>query len=330
MKLAFALQPFPDELFSSLLARYRKALGLSNYQLAVHILDGHATVSNVTGVAAAASLVRKIPECYGSDVDTFVAAHLLLPYYASVIEEELDWSDGLRAAIKVGCVRKRVSDPPRLRYCMECAEEDKKRYGEEYWHRVHQLPGVVICPDHEIPLTETSVPAKRKNHFETLSGLKRTERTIKVPSECIPLARSLSSDTKWLLHRGRRLPVKDIRAYARKALDVHLWDGISAAARRISDSYSPSLLASVGINTDCRGFLDWFEGLLAPRKILPHPLHLMLIAYHLGFSLREVVDERIRHTDSPESGAHYPLCRMRSICGRRVQPHSHVTGSCLS
>lgn len=42
-----------------------------------------------------------------------------------------------------------------LRYCQECAEEDLRTYGVPYWHRQHQLPGVLICPHHLTALRQT-------------------------------------------------------------------------------------------------------------------------------------------------------------------------------
>jgi hypothetical protein len=39
------------------------------------------------------------------------------------------------------------------RYCPECAKEDRMRYGEAYWHRIHQLPGLPVCPTHNTLLT---------------------------------------------------------------------------------------------------------------------------------------------------------------------------------
>ena len=35
-----------------------------------------------------------------------------------------------------------------LRYCPLCVKEDKDKYGETYWHRIHQLKDILICPNH--------------------------------------------------------------------------------------------------------------------------------------------------------------------------------------
>lgn len=37
--------------------------------------------------------------------------------------------------------------PPR-RSCHECIMEDESKYGFAYWHRDHQLPGVIVCQHH--------------------------------------------------------------------------------------------------------------------------------------------------------------------------------------
>lgn len=44
-----------------------------------------------------------------------------------------------------------------MRYCPLCAAIDRKKYGETYWHRKHQLPGVEICLEHRCRLEDSSV-----------------------------------------------------------------------------------------------------------------------------------------------------------------------------
>lgn len=44
-----------------------------------------------------------------------------------------------------------------LRYCPICVSEDKKKYGETYWHRVSQLPNIKVCPKHRCYLKETNI-----------------------------------------------------------------------------------------------------------------------------------------------------------------------------
>lgn len=49
-----------------------------------------------------------------------------------------------------------------LRYCPLCVEFDRVELGETYWHRMHQLRGVEICPIHHCRLHSSSIIASKK------------------------------------------------------------------------------------------------------------------------------------------------------------------------
>lgn len=40
-----------------------------------------------------------------------------------------------------------------LHYCPECQKEDEEKYGKMYPHRIHQIPGMKVCPKHGCLLT---------------------------------------------------------------------------------------------------------------------------------------------------------------------------------
>lgn len=44
-----------------------------------------------------------------------------------------------------------------LRYCPECAKEDREKYGETYWHREHQIPKIRVCPKHRCFLENSKI-----------------------------------------------------------------------------------------------------------------------------------------------------------------------------
>ncbi|MGE5490308.1 MAG: TniQ family protein [Actinomycetota bacterium] len=53
------------------------------------------------------------------------------------------------------------------RCCRQCVEADRYEFGTAYWHRSHQLPGVLICPRHQVPLHASRRLASNKwrRHF---------------------------------------------------------------------------------------------------------------------------------------------------------------------
>jgi len=58
--------------------------------------------------------------------------------------------------------------PPKpLRFCEECMEEAERSFGVRYWRRLHQIPLVLICPEHGCVLRESlplNNPAKFRFH----------------------------------------------------------------------------------------------------------------------------------------------------------------------
>ena len=44
-----------------------------------------------------------------------------------------------------------------LKYCPMCVEEDKKKYGERYFHVEHQFDKIKICPHHCCKLKNTNI-----------------------------------------------------------------------------------------------------------------------------------------------------------------------------
>ena len=90
-----------------------------------------------------------------SSVGELVNRHTILPYfrlfsksnhYAKIYQELVDGS-GRRTQISLGMLSGRVGTNV-LRFCPDCASEDTQTLGIATWYRVHQLPGVLVCPYH--------------------------------------------------------------------------------------------------------------------------------------------------------------------------------------
>jgi hypothetical protein len=90
--------------------------------------------------------------------------HTVFPY-ATAFFEPGTFENATRAALStgssatgMGAVTQSVSDHIRFRrFCPACIIEDKKRWGESYWRRSHNLPGVLVCLVHNRVLTQTQL-----------------------------------------------------------------------------------------------------------------------------------------------------------------------------
>lgn len=68
-----------------------------------------------------------------------------------------------------------------LRYCPLCIKNDRRKYGEAYWHNIHQLREMIICPIHKCYLINSSVKYYGRDKKQVLFPLEilDTETTIK-------------------------------------------------------------------------------------------------------------------------------------------------------
>lgn len=61
-----------------------------------------------------------------------------------------------------------VHEPKYLQSCPQCRIRDVKEFGEAYWHRIHQIPGISVCPSHGVPLQRAISPAIKSTNSRSL------------------------------------------------------------------------------------------------------------------------------------------------------------------
>lgn len=104
------------------------------------------------------SITEKMP------MSEIIENHTMFPYYGRFLQKERR-NRAYTAMIQTkGNYHNLLPMPKRkgntdryLRYCPVCAENDRKQYGEAYWHRIHQLQGVKICSQHRCYLVDSQV-----------------------------------------------------------------------------------------------------------------------------------------------------------------------------
>ena len=119
----------------------------------------------------------------------------------------------------------------RLRYCPACAVNDLRTYGEQYWHRLPQLPGIMVCPEHGLEIMESDYDFRYIAHrFVPASYAIRIPKQYAstIPSSFIDKYVRIADDTRWLLKNGLKL---------RKAMDtlISKKDGHSPDSKPINE-----------------------------------------------------------------------------------------------
>ncbi|KPV44036.1 TnsD family Tn7-like transposition protein [Alicyclobacillus ferrooxydans] len=174
--VAFFPTPFVDEVFYSILARHHAASGNISPKATIMDLYGITTVTAVVDLPAHFdALVSNLPVNHRYKTDVLIKAHTLFPFYsaflppqrANLVFESMKGDIGHSVHGRLGIMASSISTNKTLKYCRECFDADKIRWGEPHWHRVHQVPGVYICPIHRIPLYRSRLLPMNRHEFMT-------------------------------------------------------------------------------------------------------------------------------------------------------------------
>lgn len=162
--IAYFPAPYPDELLYSQLARYYIASGYMAYTFAAEELFQFRTVRpslefvNQFTPDALQAITRNMP------MEQIIEKHTMFPYYGRFLPKERRKKAYNALIAMEGNYHNLLPIPQRkdgkaryLRYCPLCAADDRKKHGETYWHRIHQMMGVRICPDHCCALVDSDV-----------------------------------------------------------------------------------------------------------------------------------------------------------------------------
>lgn len=158
-------------------------------------------------------------------LDKLVLEHTMYPQYARFIPLEKKKTALYRLAHDncdahhLFCVLPRSEREQYLRFCPLCAEDDRKTYGETYWHRKHQIRNMSICTKHRCRLVESGVLAKSEKSFtfcpaEHYIGCDKV--IIENNSRMIQFASYLESVFDALIDFNKDIPISSI-----------LYDGLS-------------------------------------------------------------------------------------------------------
>lgn len=176
--------PYPDELLYSVLARYHVRSGNTSPKMTTEELFGKRTTRSVWDLPANLSVLLDNTGSYWNAED-LIFNYTMYPYYAAFllpnqakqVKQSMMDDKGDTIHTRIGITASNVKIKEKLWVCNECIKEDMKIYGETYWRRVHQCPGVFICPKHETILEESVVSVKSFNQHEYIIASPEVKRT---------------------------------------------------------------------------------------------------------------------------------------------------------
>lgn len=299
---------YPDELFYSICARFAERMQYPSGRSVIRELFGSANaIACVSLPSHLDHFIAQMPLHYGYSADNIIDNYTLLPLFAAFLpperrdrlRQDMRSDKGPALHMRAGTMASRVSFPLWLHVCPHCIEEDRQKFGECYWHRVHQAPGVEVCPTHRCWLRNSAARAREmQTRYEFVSAEKALQLELLEESNQdtsnFEILLALALDIKWLLDT---VPSSQSLSSLSERYQSTLYSlGLSTYRGRIDregllsrfkEMYSPNLLNLLHCELDEHIEDSWLMRLVRKPNNAQHPLHHILFIHNLGFNTKQ-------------------------------------------
>lgn len=289
---------YEDELFCSICARLNDHMRYPSIGRLMEDLFGAKKVNRKTYLPSRLDyLISVLPPSYELSADDIIDKLTILPFYSPFLST--DRVNAIRVGMHTnnGLLTKRLGngfDLPvfvrHLRYCPLCAEEDHAK-GEHYWHRIHNIPGVEVCPMHCTWLEETDAD---------INGLVSANQAIRpVPASHLDLSNlyqasllKIAQDALWLFNRSKTMA--DLRAIRRSYRFLLYKKGLAnykgvilvgALLQSLIDYFPAELLKQ--LNCEVNTTRCWVTRLITASPGTMHPVQYLLLMQFLGYTAED-------------------------------------------
>jgi len=294
--------PYPDELLYSLCARYSDRMQYPIVKAVSIDLFGHRVVSKVSFPNCLGYLAANIPPKQNYDVLTLINNHTLIPFYEPflplklicLLKERME-ADEVRPIRELVGFRHRISPGGCTRFCLRCVEEDRKQFGECYWHRVHQIPYIDVCPYHNLYLYDGNLYRNKiSSSYEFISAEKMINNILDILPETIHNACDepfrIALDALWLLENH---PTENLQMLQKRYLICLANNNWSTYAGRVQTSklqqafqqhYNHAMLKQIHCEIDGSA-KNWLAQLPHNETKCFHPVRHLLFIHFLGYTI---------------------------------------------
>jgi len=321
---------YPDELLYSICARFGERVDYRG-KLAVHVHlfgdKGNAAIIDLPGHLG--RLVANLPPGHSHTVDRLIDDYTLFRYYAPFLQSGraarirrlMAGSSSFAIQVCLGRRGGRIHPPDFLRYCPQCVVEERKTYGECYWHRLHQAPGVEVCPRHACFLEDSSARARNRVNVAWYVPAEKAALSL-VPRRLDPadpdhqVLLKIAEDVAWLLRYCEIPPGLEALFACYKSIMAD--KGLIMTRGKIRGvwllelfeaAYSPYLLHLLKSDIGNRRRGEWPTLLvqLLNRDIPAHPLRHLLLIRFLGYKAEAFFNRLQEVRSSPPRSAPPPF-----------------------
>ncbi len=284
---------YNDELLYSGIARYHQISGNRTQKQTIEDLFGDRLVCATVDLP---SHLDKLTDRIngGYSVRHLIQYHTLLPYYSTFFHKEKVnearalMAQGASSGVvhsKLGLPASLIKSPAQLKFCPQCYNEDLE-IGEPYWHRSHQLPGVVFCDVHKRQLIKSDVTYSTRDHkfaFIPLSELNTEQYQIEeINSGWVEHLQFIAEQSALILNSslGQKIPNYTPALQEKGYLTGGGRVRFDRLIRDFQDYFGDGLLQFLHCPIKLKSSDSWLHKAVRGNKELTQPLrHLILSRY---------------------------------------------------
>ncbi|MFT4413449.1 TnsD family Tn7-like transposition protein [Bacillus sp. UMB0728] len=312
--MTFFPVPYKDELLYSVLARYHVRSGNVSIKATQKDIYG---IDSITAIMDLPShifrIMENLPVGHRYTSEYLITNHTLYPFYAAFlpvghaakVKESMIGDTGGSIYNRIGLMASSVKFNQYFKFCPKCANEEMYNLGELYWHRIHQIPGVLVCPEHNIPLYDSQVPVRGYNKHEYRLA---TPETCKINTPEMNYADKITDkvinfteDIEFLLNNS--VANKSLNWFKEQYLTRLKELGFATVNGRIKqkellrsflDFYGHRLLEIMQSSIDNYNN-NWLNDMLRRNNRTSHPIRHLLLIQFLGISISDLFNKKVEY-----------------------------------
>jgi hypothetical protein len=299
--------PYPGEAFYSVYARFCERLGLDGNSTASRFFFGKSCEVSVQLPHGFDHVASNLPPGHSYTAGQLIDQHTLLPLFAPFIQSmryqqaksDMHGNGGAGIRSRLG-LTSGIRWPNRLRHCSVCDTENRDRFGETFWARLHQITGVNVCPVHRCFLEDTSVTRLSRGCFKAISAEAVCRNTApryiddSNPEQVVQFG--IARDAAWLLNINRLRPGPE--ALSKSYLYCAVNQGLATYSGKFrqlglhsafAGRYSKELLQRLGFEFK-EGNNSWLRKVFQKPAETQYPILHLIIMNFLGFAVADFFD----------------------------------------
>lgn len=321
---------YEDEILYSFICRYHQRSGNIRINSTLEELFSISHLkSNIYLPGYIDNLVNNFPINCEYTIKDIILNNTLYPFFTFFDSNEfsnkifnlMKNSDNNDIRNKSGTINTKMN-PIYFKFCNICIKEDLEKYGETYWHRIHQTPGVFVCPKHNAILYDSTVKINNANIIEYIAPNKKNcvsndkiEYNQKLKQKLYELSKNIEfimngntnkKSLEW--YRNNYINALIIKNLATMNGSLKVKELMSEFNQYYTDEFLNLIGCSINENTYNNWLLDIFR---KPRSRY-HPVKHLLIINFLGYSIDEIVNSEIKY--KPFGNAPWPC--LNKVCNK--------------